>query len=82
MQEIRAISPDLFEDAEEVFETNHPELHYAVVSERAVGFYESLHDYNDNAALWVGWFEGDIPEDLIDFIRQEIARAEESVSSE
>ncbi len=80
MLEVRAISPDPFEDAEQVFETGHPELHFAVVSERAVGFYESLRDYNENAALWVAWFEGERPHDLAAFIRQEIARAEASVA--
>ncbi len=80
MLEIRAISPEPFEDAEQVFETDHPELHFAVVSQRAVGFYESLRDYNENAALWVAWFEGDRPDNLVDFIRQEITRAEASVA--
>lgn len=68
-----------FEDAERVFETSHPELRYAVASQRAVGFYESLKDYNENASLWVAWFEGEKPADLAAFIQQEIEKAEASV---
>ena len=70
---------EFFEDAERVFETNHPELRYAVASQRAVGFYESLKDYNENASLWVAWFEGEKPADLAAFIQQEIEKAEASV---
>ena len=55
------------------------ELRYAVASQRAVGFYESLKDYNENASLWVAWFEGEKPADLAAFIQQEIEKAEASV---
>ena len=54
-------------------------LRYAVASQRAVGFYESLKDYNENASLWVAWFEGEKPADLAAFIQQEIEKAEASV---
>ena len=82
MLHVKAIDPAPFEDAELVFETDHPELHFAVVSPRAVGFYESLQDYNEDAALWVAWFEKDRPEDLVSFIREEIDRAEAAVAEE
>lgn len=45
MFQVKEINKAPFEDAERVFETNHPELRYAVASQRAVGFYESLKDY-------------------------------------
>lgn len=76
---IREISKAPFEDAEQAFETGHPELRFAVASQRAVGFYESVQDYNDNAALWVAWFEGERPADIEAFILQEIEKAEASV---
>ena len=60
MFQVKEINKAPFEDAERVFETSHPELRYAVASQRAVGFYESLKDYNENASLWVAWFEGEI----------------------
>ncbi|WP_300838397.1 hypothetical protein [uncultured Bilophila sp.] len=82
MLNVKEISTKPFEDAEQVFETDHPELRYAVVSQRAVGFYESVDDYDDNAALWVAWFEGDNPADLVAFIRDEVARAEEAVGEQ
>ena len=71
MFQVKEINKAPFEDAERVFETNHPELRYAVASQRAVGFYESLKDYNENASLWVA--------DLAAFIQQEIEKAEASV---
>ena len=37
-------------------------------------FCESLKDYNENASLWVAWFEGEKPADLAAFIQQEIER--------
>lgn len=80
MLEIKAVNASPFEDARAGLRNKSPELHFAVVSRRAVGFYESLRDYNDNAALWVAWFEGDRPDDLASFIRQEVDRAEASVS--
>lgn len=43
------------------------------------GLYESLKDYNENASLWVAWFEGEKPADLAAFIQQEIEKAEASV---
>ena len=52
MFQVKEINKAPFEDAERVFETSHPELRYAVASQRAVGFYESLKDYNENASLW------------------------------
>ena len=61
MFQVKEINKAPFEDAERVFETSHPELRYAVASQRAVGFYESLKDYNENASLWVAWFEGEKP---------------------
>ena len=61
MFQVKEINKAPFEDAERVFETSHPELRYAVASQRAVGFYESLKDYNENASLWVAWFEGENP---------------------
>ena len=82
MLNVKEISTKPFEDAEQVFETDPPELRYAVVSQRAVGFYESVDDYDDNAALWVAWFEGDKPADLVAFIRDEVARAEEAVGEQ
>ena len=45
MFQVKEINKAPFEDAERVFETSHPELRYAVASQRAVGFYESLKDY-------------------------------------
>lgn len=81
MLQIREIDKTPFEDAEQAFETGHPELRFAVASQRAVGFYESIQDYNDNAALWVAWFEGERPADLPAFIRQEIEKAEASVAA-
>ena len=51
MFQVKEINKAPFEDAERVFETSHPELRYAVASQRAVGFYESLKDYNENASL-------------------------------
>ena len=50
MFQVKEINKAPFEDAERVFETSHPELRYAVASQRAVGFYESLKDYNENAS--------------------------------
>ena len=47
MFQVKEINKAPFEDAERVFETNHPELRYAVASQRAVGFYEALKDYNE-----------------------------------
>ena len=44
MFQVKEINKAPFEDAERVFETSHPELRYAVASQRAVGFYESLKD--------------------------------------
>lgn len=82
MLNVKEISASPFEDAEQVFETDHPELRYAVVSQRAVGFYESVADYDDNAALWVAWFEGDRPADLPAFIREEVEKAEASTKEE
>ena len=79
MFQVKEINKAPFEDAERVFETNHPELRYAVASQLAVGFYESLKDYNVNASLWVAWFEGEKPADLAAFIQQEIEKAEASV---
>lgn len=79
MFQVKEINKAPFEDAERVFETSHPELRYAVASQRAVGFYESLKDYNENASLWVAWFEGEKPADLAAFIQQEIEKAEASV---
>ena len=79
MFQVKEINKAPFEDAERVFETSHPELRYAVASQRAVGFYESLKDYNVNASLWVAWFEGEKPADLAAFIQQEIEKAEASV---
>ena len=81
MLNIREIDKARFEDAERAFETGHPELCFAIASHRAVGFYESVQDYNDNAALWVAWFEGEPPADLETFIREEIERAEASVET-
>ena len=78
MFQVKEINKAPFEDAERVFETSHPELRYAVASQRAVGFYESLKD-NENASLWVAWFEGEKPADLAAFIQQEIEKAEASV---
>ena len=75
MFHVKECDKSRFEDAEQVFETSDPELHYAVASQRAVGFYESLQDYNDNAALRVAWFEGDKPADLVSFIQQELEKA-------
>ena len=79
MFQVKEINKAPFEDAERVFETSHPELRYAVASQRAVGFYELLKDYNENASLWVAWFEGEKPADLAAFIQQEIEKAEASV---
>ena len=79
MFQVKEINKAPFEDAERVFETSHPELRYAVASQRAVGFYESLKDYNENPSLWVAWFEGEKPADLAAFIQQEIEKAEASV---
>ena len=79
MLHVKEIDKAPFEDAERAFETDHPELRFAVASQRAVGFYESLQDYNDNAALWVAWFENGSPADLVAFIREEVERAEASV---
>ena len=79
MFQVKEINKAPFEDAERVFETSHPELRYAVASQRAVGFYESLKDYNEIASLWVAWFEGGKPADLAAFIQQEIEKAEASV---
>ena len=79
MFQVKEINKAPFEDAERVFETSHPELRYAVASQRAVGFYEALKDYNENASLWVAWFEGEKPADLAAFIQQEIEKAEASV---
>ena len=79
MFQVKEINKAPFEDAERVFETSHPELRYAVASQRAVGFYESLKGYNENASLWVAWFEGGKPADLAAFIQQEIEKAEASV---
>lgn len=79
MFQVKEINKAPFEDAERVFETSHPELRYAVASQRAVGFYESLKDYNENTSLWVAWFEGEKPADLAAFIQQEIEKAEASV---
>ena len=79
MFQVKEINKAPFEDAERVFETSHPELRYAVASQRAVGFYESLKYYNENASLWVAWFEGEKPADLAAFIQQEIEKAEASV---
>ena len=79
MFQVKEINKAPFEDAERVFETSHPELRYAVASQRAVGFYESLKDYNESASLWVAWFEGEKPADLAAFIQQEIEKAEASV---
>ena len=79
MFQVKEINKAPFEDAERVFETSHPELRYAVASQRAVGFYEPLKDYNENASLWVAWFEGEKPADLAAFIQQEIEKAEASV---
>ena len=79
MFQVKEINKAPFEDAERVFETSHPELRYAVASQRAVGFYESLKDYNANATLWVAWLEGEKPADLAAFIQQEIEKAEASV---
>ena len=76
MFQVKEINKAPFEDAERVFETSHPELRYAVASQRAVGFYESLKDYNENASLW---FEGEKPAALAAFIQQEIEKAEASV---
>ena len=39
----------------------------------------ALKDYNENASLWVAWFEGEKPADLAAFIQQEIEKAEASV---
>ena len=79
MFQVKEINKAPFEDAERVFETSHPELRYAVASQRAVGFYESLKDYNETPSLWVAWFEGEKPADLAAFIQQEIEKAEASV---
>ena len=79
MFQVKEINKAPFEDAERVFETSHPELRYAVASQRAVSFYESLKDYNENASLWGAWFEGEKPADLAAFIQQEIEKAEASV---
>ena len=38
MFQVKEINKAPFEDAERVFETSHPELRYAVASQRAVGF--------------------------------------------
>ena len=62
MFQVKEINKAPFEDAERVFETSHPELRYAVASQRAVGFYESLKDYNENASLWVAWFRHPPPQ--------------------
>ena len=69
MFQVKEINKAPFEDAERVFETSHPELRYAVASQ----------DYNENASLWVAWFEGEKPADLAAFIQQEIEKAEASV---
>lgn len=82
MLNVKEIDKKPFEDAERVFETDHPELRYAVVSQRAVGFYESVADYDDNAALWVAWFEGGKPADLPAFIRDEVEKAEAAAGEE
>ena len=79
MFQVKEINKAPFEDAERVFETSHPELRYAVASQRAGGVYERLNDYNENASLWVAWFEGEKPADLAAFIQQEIEKAEASV---
>ena len=65
MFQVKEINKAPFEDAERVFETSHPELRYAVASQRA--------------SLWVAWFEGEKPADLAAFIQQEIEKAEASV---
>ncbi len=79
MFQVKEINKAPFEDAERVFETSHPELRYAVASQRAVGFYESLRHYTETASLWVAWLEGEKPADLAAFIQQEIEKAEASV---
>ena len=82
MLKVTEISVAQFEEAERAFETTHEEMRFAVASTQAVGFYESIKDYNDNAAIWVAWFDGEQPADLAEFIRQEIQRAEDAYAED